>query len=504
MTKLSKKSQKKKLVVRVTKQTNSRKSRRAVEKPKSALATLGQQAGTFLGGPIGGQIGMAAGKLITKITGFGDYKVNRNSISNGNSVPTFQGSSKGMKVCHREFLRDIVGSASFSNQSMPLNPGIGTTFPWLQRVASNFEEYSFEGLVFEYRPSSGSAISSTSSALGVVIMATDYDALNPPFVGKQQMESYEYSTSTVPFTGALHPVECLTKLNVLGSQFVRGDGPLPADADLRLYDVGNFNIATVGMQSSYVVGELWVTYDVLFRKPRIPPAIKLSEQFSRFREFPSGSATPVLPMGSGNGVTLENALGLTMHGTGSSIYIRLPETGSFLIVYSQLQTQTSNLVLGSNIVTLNYFADNSTSSAFASAPAFGSAIVALAVTVLASGITPANDVRLNPIGTATAGVTADVLVFPISAPPRLFFDGRGVSVGYKEGDPEAKDLLHQMRMLQAKCEEMVVRQQRMRVPMDVTEDGHRLGTDEQKPMEWCHTEEDERERDYAFCCGNTN
>jgi hypothetical protein len=236
------------------------------------MGQLGLGIGNLLGGPAGGLTGLAAGKLISRITGFGDYKVQRNSISNGNSIPTFSNGGKGMRCMHREFLSDVVGSVGFTNTTYNINPGLVRTFPWLSLIAADFEEYDLEGLVFEYRPTSGTAVSATSSALGVVILATDYDAIDPAFTTKQQMESYEYANSTVPFSGCIHPVECLKKLNVLGSQYVR-TGAVPTDADIRLYDLGLFQIATAGMQSVYTVGELWVSYDAVFRKPRLPPTI---------------------------------------------------------------------------------------------------------------------------------------------------------------------------------------------------------------------------------------
>jgi len=212
-------------------------------------------------------VGGVAGDLISRLTGVGDYTLSTNSIVQGNAIPTFYNSGDGMEICHREFLRDVTGTTDFSLSSLPINPGMSDTFPWLSQVASNFEEYEMKGLVFEYRPSSGS-VATTSAALGVVIYATNYDVLDPLFTTKQQMDSYEYSSSTVPFDKMLHAVECDNKRNVLTRMYVR-DAPPPIGADLRFYDLGNFQYATKGMQSSYVVGELWVTYHVRLSKPRI-------------------------------------------------------------------------------------------------------------------------------------------------------------------------------------------------------------------------------------------
>jgi hypothetical protein len=277
------------------------KRKRAKGSMKGWGGIAGSALGGYLGGPggsaIGGTIGRAAGALVSKITGFGDYKVNKNSIVSGNSVPTFRNDADGMVVCHREFLYNVVGSVGFNLTSIAINPGLVTSFPLLSRLSTIFEEYEMVGLVAEYRPSSGSAVSSVSSALGVVILATDYDAANPLFSNKQQMESYEYATSTVPFTGCLHPIECARNRNVLDNLYVRTSSP-PVGTDVRLYDMGNFQIATEGMQSVYTVGELWFSYDVRLRKPRLPPPIENRTPYMRVITQPASTGTDQLLFGT--------------------------------------------------------------------------------------------------------------------------------------------------------------------------------------------------------------
>lgn len=373
------------------------------------LHSLGQAAGTFLGGPVGGQLGLAAGKLISRITGFGDYKVSKNSITMGNSVPTFLTKDGGMEMCHREFLFDVVGSTGFVNRSVALNPGLLESFPFASAIAANFEEYSLEGLVFEYRPSSGSAVSSSSSALGVVVMATDYDATNPPFANKQQMESYQFSTSTVPFTGCLHPVECARSLNVLGSQFVR-TGPAPLGSDLRLFDMGNFQIATVGMQSSYVVGELWVTYDLRLRKPRLPKE-PIGFGYSHLVTQPAAGGTNVKLFGA-NGEWLYDSLLLTYDKPSGGIVLANP--GTYL-----LSLCTTGLGLPS-VQTMGSNMHSSTEEDWFQfglgpyRPSYGGSSTALTVIVKvdAYGVGAANTIELKTAD-VMSGLDSDLLVIRI-------------------------------------------------------------------------------------------
>lgn len=313
------------------------------------FAQFGGLAGTMMGGPMGGALGLAAGNLISHITGYGDYKVSKNTVSNGNSVPTFRNGGDGMSVCHREFLTDITGSILFVNTSYSINPGLVSVFPWLSLLAADFEEYEMRGLVFEYRPSSGTAVSSTSSALGVVILATDYDALNTHFSNKQQMESYEYATSSVPFTACIHPVECARNKNVLNNMYVR-TLPVPSGGDVRLYDMGNFQIATQGMQSAYVIGELWISYDVVFRKPRLPSQAPRTA-YGRAREGANGTATSAEPFGtSGAQISGDSNIGMTAYGTTGVI---LSAPGNYLVLLVMRSTGAisgvTSLSVGTNI-----------------------------------------------------------------------------------------------------------------------------------------------------------
>lgn len=222
--------------------------------------SYGQQVGSVIGRALGG----AAQSLFRHVTGMGAYKVNRNSLLPGNDPPQFEG-SEATRIRHREYLGDITGSIAFTTQTYPLNPGIATSFPWLANIAQGFEEYQFLGVIFEFKSTSAVALNSTNTALGTVIMATEYNAQKPAFISKLQMENYEYASSAAPSVDQMHPVECDPKLTPFPKLFVRG--PTATIGDIKTYDLGFFQLATVGMQAAAVIGELWVTYDVALYKP---------------------------------------------------------------------------------------------------------------------------------------------------------------------------------------------------------------------------------------------
>jgi hypothetical protein len=352
---------KKMVVVAAAPKKKKKKQSQAVKGfiPSGTLSAIGGLAGGYFGGPLGSAIGSTAGKLISRITGFGAYKVNKNSLVTGNSVPSFRQDGDGVVVAHREFLTNVIGSVEFKLNAYAINPALRSTFPWAALLAANFEEYEPEGLVFIYRPSSGSAISSVSSALGVVIMATDYDALNPLFTNKQQMESYEFASSTVPFTECLHPVECAKQKNVLDNLYTR-TGSIPDGADLRMYDMGNFQIATQGMQSVYTVGELWVSYHFRFRKPRIPSSPTTNFVWVA-DSSPVGSATSAFPFGTGLLVPRQGTFypGITPVDSKS---IELSNVGLYFVLITSRGSDALNAFwtinhVGTNIDYIEYFTD---------------------------------------------------------------------------------------------------------------------------------------------------
>jgi len=232
------------------------------------------------------------------ISGFGDYRVEGNTLMTGGMDPPTVVNSVGtgsVIVRHREYLQDINPSVNFTLQSLNLNPGLLASFPWLSAIAQHFEQYRFRGLLFEFKSLSSDAVLSTatSSALGSVVMATQYNALSPHFPDKFTMENYEFANSSKPSLSFIHPVECLKKDTTLTELYVRGGAPA-AGSDLRLYDLGVFNIATVGMQGTTgVVGELWCTYEIELIKPKISNPIDSQEYVDHFL-LNSGStnATP--------------------------------------------------------------------------------------------------------------------------------------------------------------------------------------------------------------------
>lgn len=204
---------------------------------------------------------------LSSIWGSGDYRTNF-----GTTIPAFPATTT--VITHREFLQDITTASNagqFKIDSFSLNPGIPTSYPWLSAIANNYEEYEISGMVYEFKTTSGTSVASTNTALGTVILTTQYDPTKAVFTDKQEMENYEFSQSGAPYENILHAVEAKKSLSPVKLLYVRDGSSSISGNDLRWTDFGRFSIATVGMQGSGVnIGELWVSYKIILRKPRLP------------------------------------------------------------------------------------------------------------------------------------------------------------------------------------------------------------------------------------------
>lgn len=250
--------------------------------------------GAPVGAALGGVVGQGAHYLTKRVTGFGDYTVKKNSlVYNKDAVPQFSNNPHCTVITHREFIQDIRSSENFASTSFRINPAIPDTFPWLSQVADAYEQYVVQGMIFEFKTTSATAIGSTNTALGTVIMATQYNSLAPEFINKQQMESYEFAQSSVPCNSIMHAIEC-DPAQTQGQGLFNMWNPNDDTGDLRLYDLGRFTIATQGSQAAATVGELWVTYKICLLKPRL----HASQNLSAFFRLNPGSISAANPLGT--------------------------------------------------------------------------------------------------------------------------------------------------------------------------------------------------------------
>jgi hypothetical protein len=324
----------------------------------------------------------------------GDYQVKSNTLTSGRP-PQFsvRGISNGsIEMVHSEFLGDISSSIAFASTVYPINAGLYASNPFLSLIANNFEQYEFLGLVYQFKSTSASALSSTNTALGTIMMATNYDVLDAPFANKQQMEAYMFSTSCAPSEHMLHPVECDPKQNALANLYCRS-GSIPSGSDQRFYDMGNLQISTVGSQAAAVIGEIWVSYHVRLLKPKLPTPLGANLLCAHFASnVTSTTSTAAAPFGSGPVTRAGSTYPATVVNSAATP-LTMPVVGRFIITISATGTAIGSAanwtVFGANIVPVTVLGNNTLSQEYGLTSTTSSACVVV-VDVVLPGTTSAN------------------------------------------------------------------------------------------------------------------
>lgn len=212
------------------------------------------------------------------VTGRGPYNVRKNSLWSaldlGQSPPMVRNtaSGEGFVVNHREYLGDLLSGTgaptAFTIQTLNLNPGNSLLFPFLNRIAQNFQEYEVRGMLVELKTLSSDYAASLS--MGSVFMSADYNVLADNPTTKQQIENMEYSSSSKPSRTLVMPIECDPHNDAQTHLFIAHNGQYN-NGDARLYDLAKIHIGSSGIPTANTpIAEIWVSYEVVLFKPRLP------------------------------------------------------------------------------------------------------------------------------------------------------------------------------------------------------------------------------------------
>lgn len=168
------------------------------------------------------------------------------------------------RITHKEYIADIKAGlgtpTAFNLTQYAINPGQATTFPWLSKIASNYESYIFEKLTFSYQTEAPSSLG------GTMVMTVDYDASDAAPTNKQQALTYRSAVRSAPWVNCDH-YSLTEDLRKSKTNFVR-PGLQPGNTDIKTYDVGNLFVISQGVTTaSAVLGELYVEYTVNLMTP---------------------------------------------------------------------------------------------------------------------------------------------------------------------------------------------------------------------------------------------
>lgn len=241
-------------------------------------------------------------------------------------------------ITHREYVGEILASATgppttFNLSSFALNPGLASVFPWLSKIAQNYESYQLQRLRFCYQTEAPSSLG------GTLVMAIDYDAIDTAPATKQAALAYRGSVRSAPWNDCCHD-STSEDLHKMKSFFIRS-GAIPANADLKTYDIGNLFVITQGVTTSGATcGELYVEYSVKLMTPIFEPQNSLAGgSFAGANTQTAANPYGTAPVRQANsvGVSMNNASLLTIIAPGT--YLLSSVIGGTVI------TGVTNLVL---------------------------------------------------------------------------------------------------------------------------------------------------------------
>jgi len=180
-----------------------------------------------------------------------------------------------LRVRHREYINPIdVENAAFERPSLtglgfvkhaPLrysvNPGDGTTFPWLSGLATRFEKYKFNSIRISYKPS---CPTTTQGGLALVAVYDPADTVpsrrNQLFNAESCVRGAVYDSMTMD----------LKKYHLTKELHVRALHHGLVDAnELRLSDVGYFVAVVMNTNTDIQFGDLFIEYDITLRGPKV-------------------------------------------------------------------------------------------------------------------------------------------------------------------------------------------------------------------------------------------
>lgn len=257
------------------------------------------------------------------------------------------------------YLEECLGTvttagSAFTNTTYILNPCNTTTFPWLSTIANKFEKYQFHSLFFKFVSSSADAVGSTNTALGTVILNTNYDVLDVEFPTQIAMEDYGGASEDKPSEHQIHKIDCAGKQGGINGQRFNltstgESASYPTNSSAHDYDIGRFQIATAGQQAASTLGRLYVCYSLRLIRKKVDNAIP-GYSLHVATDVTSTAAAPL--------TTLLTRTGSTLSFTNTTTTITIATGGRFLFsslwVSSQTLTAVPTLTASTGATAVNF------------------------------------------------------------------------------------------------------------------------------------------------------
>lgn len=271
------------------------------------------------------------------------------STGNVGRPPVIKATRDSCNIKHRELLSNVQGTVLFTTGlTIPVQPGLSTSFPWLSIMAQGWEEYKFRSIRYCYYTRTG------STTVGSVTIAPDYDAADIAPLTEQAVSAYSGAVEDAPWKDLKCVLKASNLSGALGKRHYIRTGDAPANSDIKTYDVANVFVCTVDASADAIPwGKLWVEYDIDFFIPQIPADGNLSVLGGRTTG--GGTINTANPLGTAPVIDAQ-ARGISVDG--SSI-LTLASPGTYLVFLNlggvAVLSGTAVNILGSVVSSLGMF-----------------------------------------------------------------------------------------------------------------------------------------------------
>lgn len=185
------------------------------------------------------------------------------------SRPKFIRSKGAVTISHRELVGQFNNSAGLvvngtvGGSIYKLNPSNSLLFPWLQSIASNFDQYKFDNVRLQFVP-----MCSTTET-GRVALFFDKDSQDPVPADRVELANMAHLRETAPWAEST--------LNIPTDAIKRFTND-NTTADQKLVDLGQIGLATYGGSGTNPVGDMFIHYTVTFYEPQPSAGVMETEQ----------------------------------------------------------------------------------------------------------------------------------------------------------------------------------------------------------------------------------
>jgi len=237
-----------------------------------------------------------------------------------NQVTTF-GNTRNFTIPIDEDIATIVGSTSYAVVGAPgapvgfsINPGNATMFPFISRIAQNYERYEFTRLRFEYRPSA--SVFASVGSQGLVGIAATMDAIQVPPSTQAQADVLYHGpiVETARPTSLNLPKSFLQCKSSREKFFVRQTGLVPGGADPHTYDCGQVFFWVNGQTSNAAIGTIRVIGECVLSNPASDLSVGFAPNFkvALFSGANQAAAATGVSFFPTFPITFTNPLGITL------------------------------------------------------------------------------------------------------------------------------------------------------------------------------------------------